>query len=246
MENQPNVLVVDDNADLLNTFSLILKRRGFNVDTAKEGMSAVDKHQKYHFDVILMDVVMPGMNGVETFKKLKEIDPAARVILMTAYYDEGELKNVLREGVFQALYKPVDIGQLMSLIDAATSGEPILIVDDDPDFCQVLAKALRLKGFRVRFATSGGEAVEIAQKARFDAAFIDIKMPGMGGLETCLKLRESNPDLLSIMMTAYRDEAREVIEKVPGKPLACIYKPFDLTQILEIIKTPAGNHRKEE
>ena len=77
MTDQPTVLVVDDNEDLLETFSMILKRRGFNVETADDGASAVDKFREHHFDVTLMDIIMPNMNGVEAFRKIREMQPGA-------------------------------------------------------------------------------------------------------------------------------------------------------------------------
>ncbi len=58
MRDRTRVLVVDDNADLLNTLSLILKRSGFSVDTAEDGLSAVDKFKTQAFDVTLMDIVI--------------------------------------------------------------------------------------------------------------------------------------------------------------------------------------------
>jgi len=236
MREQPNVLVVDDNSDLLDTFSLILKRRGYNVDTAKEGYTAVDKCKKNHFDVILMDVVMPGMNGVEAFRKMWEISPNTKVILMTAFFDENELNNARREGVYQTVFKPVDIGQLLSLIKDAVGSQPILIVDDDVDFCRVMSKGLKLNGYNAYFATTGEEALTLARQYKFEAAFIDMKMPGIDGFETCLKIKENNPEVLTVMMTAYRDEAKEKINKTSA---ACLYKPFDMSEVIKYIKTTA-------
>ncbi len=119
MKKPVSILVVDDNPDLLNTFSLMLKRHGYNVDTAEDGLAAVDKFKRHHFDVTLMDVVMPGMNGVEAFRRIREISPGARVILMTAYYNERKLKKALKEGVYSAVRKPVDVAQLLGLIEEA-------------------------------------------------------------------------------------------------------------------------------
>ena len=102
MKEKASVLVVDDNLDLLDTFSLILKMKGYNVDTAVDGVAAVDKFKKRPFDVILMDLIMPQMNGVEAFRKIRQINPGARVILMTAYYDEDEIRSAVAEGAFNS------------------------------------------------------------------------------------------------------------------------------------------------
>lgn len=121
MRDQPSILVVDDNEDLLRTLSLILKRSGYCVDTADDGLSAVDKFRMRHFDVALMDILMPRMNGVEAFRRIREIDPGARVILMTAYYEEELITMALSEGAHSAVYKPIDIGHMMGLIKEAAS-----------------------------------------------------------------------------------------------------------------------------
>ncbi len=113
MEERPSVLVVDDNEDLLQTFSLILKRRGFNVDTAENGAAAVDKFKAHPVDVILMDIVMPEMNGVEAFRKIREISPRAKVILMTAYSEEELIEIALSEGAHRVVHKPLRVDQMI-------------------------------------------------------------------------------------------------------------------------------------
>ncbi len=107
MSHELTVLVADDNADLLKTFATILKRRGFLVETAENGLSAVDKYKKRRFDVALMDIVMPGMNGVEASRRIKEMHPEAAIILMTGYSDEALLKIARDEGARHIVHKPV-------------------------------------------------------------------------------------------------------------------------------------------
>src|SRR4030042_5799629 len=106
MDDTPTILGVCDNLDLLETFAMILKRRGYHVQTAVNGSSAVDKFKEQSFDVTLMDIVMPEMNGVDAFKKIKEIQPGASIILMTAYSDEDLIQSARNEGVRQIIHKP--------------------------------------------------------------------------------------------------------------------------------------------
>ena len=119
MSDRTNVLVVDDNEDLAQTLSLVLKWSGYSVDTAEDGLSALDKFKMCHFDVALMDIVMPRMNGIEAFRRMKEIDPEVRVILMTAYYQEELIKMALNEGTYGAVYKPIDIARMVEMIREA-------------------------------------------------------------------------------------------------------------------------------
>ena len=148
MTDEPTVLVVDDNEDLLVTFSMILKRCGFRVETAENGASAVDKFKDHHFDVTLMDIVMPEMNGVEAFRRIKKMHPGATIILMTAYSEEELIQMARDEGANHVIHKPIRIDQLIELIKEAAASHPILIVDDDADICQTLTRAFELEGYK--------------------------------------------------------------------------------------------------
>jgi len=237
MTDQASVLVVDDNEDLLDTFSLILKRRGFNVDTAENGLSAVAKFKSRHFDVTLMDIVMPEMNGVEAFKKIKEISPGATVILMTAYSEDELISMALDEGAHRVVHKPIKIDQIIELIKEAASSQQILIVDDNEDICQTLTKALELQGYPAVAAGSGEEAIMIAQEKSCRIAFVDVKLPRMDGLETFLRLKEINPDVTVIMMTGYRNEVRDALDKArAASAITCLFKPFDPIEALDLVE----------
>jgi len=227
---------VDDNVDLLNTFALILKRKGYIVDTAEDGLLALDKFQNDHFDVILMDAIMPRMDGIEALHKMRELNSKAKIILMTAYCEEEKFQNVLNEGAYSALYKPVDIARLMELISQITKDPSILVVDDDDNFRYSLTRLLEKHDFKVSSAASGEDAVRLARQNNIDLAFVDIKMSTMDGLTTSLKLKEINPDLLVVMMTGYRDEVKSIVEEAAGKGvMKCLYKPFDMAELKELV-----------
>ncbi|MCJ7605680.1 MAG: response regulator [Dehalococcoidales bacterium] len=237
MHDEPTILVVDDNQDLLETFAMILKRRGFSVQTALNGALAVDKFKEQTFDVTLMDIVMPEMNGVEAFRKIKEMEPGAPVILMTAYSDEDLIETARTEGVNHIINKPIRIDQLIELITKTASGESILIVDDDSDIRDTLTKILRLEGHNVVTAGSGEEAVEIVKRQSCRMAFIDVKLPNMDGLETFLRLKEMNPNLLTVMMTGFRNEVREALDKArEASAVTCLYKPFDPADAADLVR----------
>ena len=237
MTTQASVLVVDDNEDLLETFSLILRRRGFNVDTAENGAVAVDKFKARHFDVTLMDIVMPEMNGVEAFRKIREVRPGAAVILMTAYSEQKLIEMALDEGAHRVINKPMRIDQMIDMIKEAASGNySVLIVDDDPDIRETLTKTLVGQGYQVMTAGSGEEAVRISRDSACRIALLDIKLPLMDGLETYLRLKEINPDMLAIMMTGYRDEVRDALDKArASSAITCLYKPFDPSEAIDLV-----------
>jgi len=245
MSDKPTILVVDDNQDLLETFAMILNRRGFSVQTAGNGVSAVDKFKDQSFDVTLMDIVMPEMNGVDAFKKIREIQPGASIILMTAYSDEELLQTARDEGVRRIIHKPISIDKLLELINETAEGQPILVVDDDADVCETLTETLELQGYDVITAGSGKEAVSITRKKTCQMAFIDVKKPDINGLETLLRLKEINPDLPVVMMTGFGKEVKEALDNTPAaSAITCLYKPFDPAKAAELVKKIGNNtHR---
>jgi len=240
MNDKPTILVVDDNQDLLNTFAMILKRRGFSVQTAADGISAIDKFKERDFDVTLMDIVMPEMNGVDASRKMKEINPEAPIILMTAYSDEELLQTARDEGVRQIIHKPIRIDQLIQIITEAADGQPILVVDDDTDICDTLTKILKTQGYDVMTANSGEQAITMTHNKTCQMAFIDVKLPDIDGLETLLRLKEINPDLTVIMMTGFRNEVKDALDKAQeSSAITCLYKPFDPAEATELVKRVA-------
>ncbi len=236
MKEPVSVLVVDDNPDLLNTLALILKRKGYKVETALDGLTALVKFKASHFNVILMDILMPGMDGVEAFRRMRLIDPDAKVILMTAYSEEEQIADAVNEGAFSALHKPVNIARLIELIGEAADSPLILIVDDDADFRHTMARVMELKGFRVATAGSAEEAVLAARERICRIAFIDVKMPPTDGLQTLLRLKELNPDMMAVMMTGYRNEVGNIVaQALASQAAACLYKPFDFGEVVELV-----------
>jgi two-component system, NtrC family, response regulator HydG len=248
MTETKSVLVVDDNEDLLATFSSILRRRGFAVETAEDGAAAVDKFRERRFDVTLMDIVMPQLDGVSAFRKIREIDPEARVILMTAYSEEELIERALREGAHCVVSKPIRIDRMIELIkENAASFGPVLLVDDDPDILDTMTRALQREGCEVVAADSGEEAVLVSRDRTFPVAFIDIKLPVMNGLETFLRLKNTNPGITAIMMTGYREEMRKTIDAALAASAAtCLYKPFDPLKALDLIRQLNGRPKDSE
>ena len=116
-----SVLIVDDNINLTKTLSFILKRKGFIVTTAKDGMEAIKKVKENFYSLVFMDIKMPRMNGVEVFKRIKKIVPNIQVMMMTAYAVEDLVDDALKEGAKGILYKPLDLDNLVTLVKTVTA-----------------------------------------------------------------------------------------------------------------------------
>ena len=239
MEGKASILIVDDNVSLCKTMSFVLARKGYAVTTANDGPQAIATVKENPFDVIFMDIKMPLLDGLETYRRIKRIRPEAVVVMMTAYAVEDLVQQALQEGAYGIIYKPLDIEKVVAIIQEASKaheGALVLVVDDDPGTCITLKNILIKKGYQVGIAHTGEEAIAMAQEAAYDAIFIDVKLPTINGLETYLAIKEVNPQAVAIMMTAYRQEMAELVEEaLNNSAYTCLYKPLDMEQLLRLV-----------
>jgi len=122
MPGKPTVLIVDDDAGIRETMSDILTLEGYNVVTASGGHEAVQLCTKQHFDFALLDIRMPDMNGVETLREIKRVDPAVRAIMITGY-DVGALAMQAMDAGAEAVFrKPLDVASFLPLLMASEEG----------------------------------------------------------------------------------------------------------------------------
>ncbi|OGL42251.1 MAG: hypothetical protein A2161_06715 [Candidatus Schekmanbacteria bacterium RBG_13_48_7] len=114
-----HLLLVDDEIDFLESTSKILTHRGMQVQTAENGRSAFSKLEKQLFDVIVLDIRMPDMDGIETLKIIKERWSKTMVILLTGHATVQSATTGLNQGAYAYLTKPHDINELTQMILAA-------------------------------------------------------------------------------------------------------------------------------
>ncbi len=110
----PRLLIVDDEEDVLDVLSEVFAEYGYEVDTASSGAEAIEKVRDSRPHVMLLDVRMPGMDGLETLRRVKEIDPKLGVIMVTAVTEEAVAKEAMEHGAFDFITKPIDLDQLRS------------------------------------------------------------------------------------------------------------------------------------
>lgn len=219
--------------------SLVLKRKGYEVSIANDGFEAIDTVKEEFFDIIFMDIKMPVLNGVETYKKIKEINEKIIIIMMTAYAVEDLIQDALKEGAYGVIYKPLDFEKILSLIEESKDtkqGGLILIVDDDPGTCKTIENVLTKKGYDVVISNTGEDAITKAKEKFFDIIFIDMKLPTLNGLETYLELKKINPKLIAIVITAYHQEMDDLVqEAMNNSAYTCLTKPINIEDMLVLI-----------
>ena len=118
MSETIRILVVDDNPAMAGTLADILEMKGFSVHAAASGAEALEILRKQPIDILLTDVKMPGMNGLELYRETRKAYPKLVTIFMTAYTADELIQQGMAEGVKTVLDKPVDIGFLLLLFSA--------------------------------------------------------------------------------------------------------------------------------
>lgn len=112
-----NILVVDDEEGIRKSLSSYLQMEGYTADTAGNGEEAIDKLKNAKFNIILLDINMPVMDGLEALQKIKAIDFSIQVIMMTAYSTFDKTMKSLEYGATDYILKPFDnLGEILNLI----------------------------------------------------------------------------------------------------------------------------------
>lgn len=129
MENTFNakVLLVDDEEEFISTLSQRLETRDLNVTTASSGQEAVELTDQQDFDAILLDITMPGMDGIETLKRIKEKHPEAEIIMLTGHGSIASTVEAMKSGAEDYLEKPVDMPELLAKIKEARDKHVLIL-----------------------------------------------------------------------------------------------------------------------
>jgi DNA-binding NtrC family response regulator len=117
------VLIVDDEGELVSALVERLNLRGFDAHGVTTGAEALDILGSQEFDVVLLDVKMPGLGGLEVIRRIKSMKPKLEVILLTGHGSVKSIEEGMALGAFDYLMKPVKIDNLVRILTAAGSGE---------------------------------------------------------------------------------------------------------------------------
>lgn len=112
------ILIIDDEAELVYTLTERLNLRGYNTSGTtdyKEGLNLLKEKP----DIVILDIGLPGIDGLEVLKKIKDIDSSVEVIILSGYGDDEKINKSLKYGAFDYLIKPVDIEELIAKIESA-------------------------------------------------------------------------------------------------------------------------------
>jgi DNA-binding NtrC family response regulator len=115
------ILLVDDEVDFTASMAKVLRRRGFEVESVADGLSAMRRIVEKPYNVIVLDVKMPGMDGIQVLAEIRKLAIKARVILLTGHLSITDEEDGLKKGAFAYLFKPIPVLKLVELVESACS-----------------------------------------------------------------------------------------------------------------------------
>ena len=230
------ILIVDDENSMRVTLAAILRDEGYQAATAATGEEALELCSREDFSVVLLDVRMPGIGGVEAFRRIRRHHEGVRVILMSAYGVDALRDAALDEGAIAFLPKPLDLEMMIDLIRDVT-GTAILVVENEKEAASVLQDSLKERGYRVTVTGSPHEALELVEQIRFDLVFVDVNLPVMSGLELYLAIKKITPTAVAIMITGMEAEFEAMAdEAVRRNAYTIVKKPLEIDYVLRLLQ----------
>lgn len=246
------LLVVDDEPGICDILKRIFSPIGFTVLTATDGKAALSVVTKEKPKVVLLDIKMLGMSGLEVLKEIKRIDKTIKVIMVTVMDDDKTKSEAKKLGADEFITKPFISDQIEEIVmrEIAEIIKPkILVVDDEADVVERLANIiLRSINCFVEKASDGKEALEKLKNYTFDLVLLDIKMPGLSGIDVIKEAVKFVPQTKILAISGY--DSREVAdEALKAGAVDFLPKPLTKEAIelkLKQILSQAGKYQPKQ
>jgi two-component system response regulator (stage 0 sporulation protein F) len=303
------VLLVDDEEDYVRTMAERLEMRDVPSRVATSGAEALKMVQAEAPDVMVLDLRMPGIDGMQVLERVKDEHPQVQVIILTGHGSDKEEQEARALGAFEYLQKPADTAQLLDTITAAwkrglkvaaellrdskrtfdrtmeaaawaeagvtdmavealevparapeapekaASATPqaaptsrpgalkVLLVDDEEDYVRTMAERMGMRDLGSDVALTGERALEMIEDDVPDVMVLDLRMPGMGGLEVLASVKERHPEVEVILLTGFGTDEDEREARRLGA-YEYLRKPVDISELVSIIRRAGRAHAK--
>jgi CheY-like chemotaxis protein len=238
-KKRPRVLVCDDDRDIANLISHLLQDGGYTCDQVYSGPELLERVKREHYDIITLDLAMPGMDGLEVARQLQE-DPQwddLPIVFVSVYKESPQAKSLHLAGW---ITKPIDEAVFLDAVRRALrmrhaslngrkrQGDPlILLVDDDADVLKVVGAMVESAGMRVSSAQGGGEALKKIREEEPDAVVLDLMMPGIDGFEVISTLRQSERTAhIPVLVLTAKDLTKEEQERLQSEETRFLTKSY--------------------
>lgn len=235
------VLIVDDEEEIIRRLGRILAKEGFDVVTAADGREALEVFKRESPGLVITDVAMPEINGIELLRRIKKLSPQTDVIVVTGHGDYDTAIQVLREEALDYIKKPVDLDDLLvavgrylekaGVLKEELSRPNVLLLDDDEDARNSMTRYLKKEGYDVFSGADGEEGLEVFRRQRIDVIVTDVMMPNVGGLALLEEVKKAPGETAVILITGFGNEEM-VINAMREGADNFLTKPVDIEHLL--------------
>ena len=239
------VLLIDDEQIIRDRMKKIIDKEGFETLLASNGEEGVEIFHKDRPEIVITDLKLPGIDGMEVMHAVKNASSEVEVILITGHGEYDIAIQALRNGAIDYLKKPIDVNQLLVALGrcrekirsrAETKSQPSILVLDDKEVTRTkLARILSKEGYQIYTGCDGQEGIELFKKTKIDIILADLKMPKMNGLEVLREAKKLTDDVEVILVTGYGDEDT-AIQSMRQGAMNYLKKPIDIDQMVAAIE----------
>jgi PAS domain S-box-containing protein len=219
---RPLVLVIEDEVAIARLIAKYIEKMGYRAVTAYSAREGFDQAVRLKPDLITLDVLMPDLDGFALIQQLKAHPETAHipVIFLSIVQDR---QQGLRLGASAFLTKPIDEHKFYETVRALLEprGQPVLVVDDDRDYAQLLKRLLERQGFSVELAHDGDDALRKILSKRYQLVILDKNLPKRSGLDVLQEMRNSRSlhrvPVIVISGSAHAEEAAHTAQILGAK-----------------------------
>jgi len=239
------VLIVDDDKIIRDQLQKELKREFFKTFLASDGKTALESLSQEEIDIVILDVKLPDMNGLEVLQEIKEKRPGCEVIVITGMGSQEIAIKSLRKGAIDYIEKPIDLDELSAALGRAQEKLAekeelsykyrLLLIDDEVEIVKRIQKFLEKEGYEAVGAYNGKEGLNIIENQKIDVVITDIKMDDLDGIEVLQRAKGLYRDIEGIMVTGFKDQEL-AIKSLRAGAVDYITKPINLDELLFSIK----------
>jgi len=236
-----HILLVDDDVDFAESMADLLRSFAYEVTLAHSGEDALTLAFERPYDLVLMDMKMPGMDGIECMTRMRRIRPGIRVVMVTAFTHSEFIMRALKSGALGVLSKPVEPHELVKTVAFLSKDSSILMVEDDEDLAEELSRILEDHGYAVRIAPTFAEAQRVLERRSVDLLLLDFNLPDGTGAELLAWLAGLGRRQDALIITGYPDQALASLPCVSIRDV--LVKPFEPETLLQAMRR--HDHRQE-
>ena len=236
------ISIVDDDESVRRTTTLLIESFGFRAAAFESAESFLGSGQLHDTSCLIVDVQMPGMNGLQLQRHLAAAGNRIPIIFITAYDDKDSRQRAMQAGAAAFLGKPLSDEQLLQTIRSALRGEfgvtknLISVVDDDESVRRTTTLLIESFGFRAATFESAESFLSSGQLHDTSCLIVDVQMPGMNGLQLQSHLAATGCGIPIIFITAY-DDKESPQRAMQAGAVAFLGKPFCDEHLLQTIRS---------